>query len=243
MTIIDPRSTLSHPCIRFVFDYRCGSPRYCSVLSRPSYAMIGWPRLFRRRVPEYIERMVYRFNHTQESSSQTIMTVLSTDCAFLACGCSFFGASRCSLAQPGESGGNSSSNFLFPLLLSFLSTLRPTNSSLQVLTLASFPTNPNGSATLLLSASSSILSILVEFRAHRLPRLCPYTALRQTLNATFRMRTTSPALALCNAVRKSSFSCLPAREPCDSAGGSQKLTLNPARVSSPTRRSRISMVL
>jgi hypothetical protein len=91
MTIIDPRSTLSHPCIRFVFHYRCGSPRYCSVLSRQSYAMIGWPRLFRRRVPEYIERMVYRFNHTQEASSQTIMTVLSTDCAFLACGCSFLG--------------------------------------------------------------------------------------------------------------------------------------------------------
>jgi hypothetical protein len=82
MTIIDPRSTLSHPCIRFVFHYRCGSPRYCSVLSRQSYAMIGWPRLFRRRVPEYIERTVYRFNHTQEASSQTIMTVLSTDCAF-----------------------------------------------------------------------------------------------------------------------------------------------------------------
>lgn len=114
--------------------------------------------------------------------------------------------------QPGESGGNSSSNFLFPLLLSFLKSLLPTNSSLQLLTIANFPTNPNGKAFPLGTTSSSTLSIFVQFLAHRLPRLCPYTALRQTLKATFRISTTSPARALCKAARKSSFSVLPARE-------------------------------
>jgi hypothetical protein len=241
MTIIDPRRNSVAPVYKI-----------CLRLSNRRSAVLWYaePVLYVDWVAKSFETPRPRAYHsdafTQEASSQTItITMFTTDCASFACGCSFASCQILCVASrfTGESGGNSSSNFLFPLLFSFLNTLRPTNSSLQVLTLASFPTNPNGSAKLLVTASSSILSIFVEFRAHCLLRLCPYTALRQTLNATFWMRTTSPALALCSATRKSSFSCLPARAPCDSAGGSQKLTLKPARVSSPTRRSRISMVL
>jgi hypothetical protein len=127
MTIVDPRSVLSHPCIRFVFDCRSGSPRYCSSLRRQSCALIGRPRVFRRRVPEYIEVMLYRFDHTEEASSQTMM-VLSTDCASFACGCSFASCQIFCVASLSRSARRIRWQFFLELPLS-LAALLPQYSS------------------------------------------------------------------------------------------------------------------
>lgn len=174
-----------------------------------------------------------------QRSKRTCSVVLSVE--QLANGLQLF-ASFTPPHQSCVSGGNSSSyprrDLFFPFPTPRVPTDLPINSSLQHFTLASFPAAPNDNPRS--EPSVSTLNTRVLFLAQRRPKLCPYTAERQTLSATFVVKTTSPARRLCSVARKSSFSST--RECCESRGGSQKLTLKPARVSSPSTRSKISIV-